>query len=154
METQQGNGQKRGLKPFTAGDPRINRKGRPKGFDEFRKMAQQIAGEKVTLADGNHMMVIEAILRSWAKSTEPALQKAFVEYCYGKPPEKLEVNQLEHKTVLRLHYAHEFPSEPSFRPEAFAKLPEDEQKRLTEKCGDSGVVPRSLPDGAGSQPIS
>lgn len=106
METKT-NGQGRGLKPFTVGDPRINRKGRPKGFDEFRRFAQQIAGEKVTLGNGNKITVIEAILRSWAKSREPVLQKAFVEYCYGKPPDRLEVNELAPKQTLILHYGHE-----------------------------------------------
>jgi len=66
------------LRPFVAGDPRINRRGRPKGFDEFRRLAQAIAHEKTTDGDGNTITVVESILRSWAKSKEPQLQKAFV----------------------------------------------------------------------------
>jgi hypothetical protein len=95
------------LRPFTKGDPRINRRGRPKSFDQFRELAQAIAQEMITDNDGNPMMVAESILRSWAKSKEPVLQKAFIEYCYGKPPEKLETTGLENKTTLILHYAHE-----------------------------------------------
>ena len=33
------------LKPFVKGDPRINRKGRPKSFDALRSLAQEIAHE-------------------------------------------------------------------------------------------------------------
>ena len=53
------------------------------------------------------MSCAEAILRSWAKSDEPQLQRAFVEYAFGKVPDKLETNPLENKTTLLLHYGHE-----------------------------------------------
>src|SRR6266481_5643549 len=33
----------------------------------------------------------------------------FIEYCYGKPPEKVEASGLENKTTLILHYGHERP---------------------------------------------
>jgi hypothetical protein len=97
------------LKPFTKGDRRINRKGRPKSFDEFRRLAQQIAHEKITDKDGEVMTRAEAILRGWTTSKQPVLQLAFIAYCYGKPPEKLEMNPLENKTRLILHWAHERP---------------------------------------------
>jgi hypothetical protein len=96
------------LKPFTKGDRRINRKGRPKSFDEFRRLAQQIAHEKVD-KDGELMTRVEAILRNWTTSKQPVLQLAFIAYCYGKPPEKLETTGLENKTTLILHYPHERP---------------------------------------------
>jgi hypothetical protein len=38
-------GQYRGLKPFTRGDVRINRKGRPKVFNEWRDLVQDILQE-------------------------------------------------------------------------------------------------------------
>ncbi len=64
MEKQR-NGQQRGLRNFVKGDPRINRSGRPKGFDAFRRAAQAIACEMVADNEGNKMRCVEAILRSW-----------------------------------------------------------------------------------------
>jgi hypothetical protein len=103
----QSNGQPRGLKPFVKGDLRINRHGRPRGFDQVRKLAQQISHEEVTLSNSQKISVAEAILRSWARSKEPALQRTFVEIAFGKVPDP-PANPLENKTTLILHYAHEF----------------------------------------------
>jgi hypothetical protein len=108
MENQQSNGQTRGLKPFSKNDPRINRRGRPRGFDELRKLAQQIASEMVTHSSGRKITLCEAILRSWARSEEPQLQRAFMECCYGRVPEKIEATGgFQNGTQLVLYYAHE-----------------------------------------------
>lgn len=84
------------LKPFKKGDPRINKKGRPKGFTQLRQLAQQIADEVAKTKDGreviidNHKVtVVEAILRQWAK--DPKRQQQFVEYAYGKVPQPVEM---------------------------------------------------------------
>ena len=53
------------------------------------------------------MTVVEDVLRSWAESPEPTLQKAFVEYAFGKVPDKIEATGLENKTNLILHFDHE-----------------------------------------------
>jgi hypothetical protein len=97
-------------KGFVKGDKRINRRGRPRSFDELRKLALQIAAENVIDAAGNNITRAEQLLRSWAKSRVPALQLAFAAYCWGKPPEKLEVNKLEPRTRLILHYGNELPA--------------------------------------------
>ena len=77
---------------FVKGDKRINRKGRPRSFDEVRKLAQAISHEEAKDADGNVSTVADAILRQWAQSKEPILQKAFIEYAFGKVPDKLEAS--------------------------------------------------------------
>jgi hypothetical protein len=80
-------------KPFQKGDPRINRKGRPKSFDALRELAQQIGHEPTQIVvDGHKVTVTEAILRQWAQSKNPQLQRAFIEIAYGKVPDKLDVN--------------------------------------------------------------
>src|SRR5215471_12990033 len=74
--------------PFKKGDARINRRGRPKNFDQFRALAQDIASGMIVTQDGQRMSVGESILREWAESDEPQLQRAFIEYAFGKVPDK------------------------------------------------------------------
>lgn len=87
----------RNSKSFTKGDPRINRNGRPKTFDAARELAQQIAHEVAKVGgnelvlDGHKVTVTEAVLRSWATSKDPRLQLAFMEWAYGKPPQRQEI---------------------------------------------------------------
>jgi hypothetical protein len=114
-ENHQRNGRTRGLKPFTRGDSRINRTGRPKGFDEMRKVAIQLACETVTLSNGRRVSCAEAILRSWLTSPEPTLQKLFLLYCFGPVPEnKVEATDLENRSpiILRLNYERPIIGQP------------------------------------------
>lgn len=79
---------------FEKGDPRINRKGRPKSFDALRELARAIGHEPAKVRgtnadlviDGHKVTVVEAILRQWAASGNPTLQRAFIEVAYGKVP--------------------------------------------------------------------
>ena len=69
-------------KGFTKGDPRINRNGRPKSFDQLRALAQQIAhetakaGGNTVVIEGHAVTVAEAVIRQWFQSKEFAKQKA------------------------------------------------------------------------------
>lgn len=83
---------------FVPGDPRINRRGRPRNFDKLRALAVGIAIEMATdeagapLVIGDHVATeIERLMRSWARSKNPILQRAFVEYAYGPPPRTVEL---------------------------------------------------------------
>lgn len=83
-------------KGFVKGDPRINRKGRPRTFDALRELAQQIAHETAKTKDGTPLKVneklvtvTEAILRQWA--TDKNRQEKFMWYAYGKVPDKIEI---------------------------------------------------------------
>jgi hypothetical protein len=91
------------LKPFKKGDPRINRKGRPKTFDALRALTQQIVHE-TAVKDGKpavyddgvnppHVMTnVEAIIRKWLGSGNPQLQRAAIEIAFGKVPENLNIS--------------------------------------------------------------
>jgi hypothetical protein len=85
-------------KPFTKGDPRINRKGRPKSFDGLRELAQLIGHEAVSVGD-KKLTVTEAILRQWAQSKNPILQRAFIEIAFGKVPDRTELTGADGKPL-------------------------------------------------------
>ena len=83
---------------FKKGDPRINRKGRPKSFDALRELAQQIGHEAVAVGD-KKLTVTEAILRQWAQSKNPQLQRAFIEIAFGKVPDRTELTGADGKPL-------------------------------------------------------
>lgn len=90
-------------RPFVKGDARINRKGRPKTFDALRREAIKLAGEIVVAqqAGGEEVELsrIHKILLDWAQSNDPQAQKLFVEYAFGKVPNKEEITGKDGKDL-------------------------------------------------------
>lgn len=95
-------------------DPRRWKYGKPKDFDALRELAQQIAHEAATRADGSPVVIggtktvdqetglaiivgghtatiAEMILRQWAQSGKPQLQQGFIEIAFGKVPTPIEI---------------------------------------------------------------
>jgi hypothetical protein len=83
---------------FVKGDPRINRKGRPKSFDQLRKLAVLVAAEQ---DDAGITRVLE-ILRDMAKSRDVAKQDKFLAYAYGKPRDELDITTGGDKIVVKI----------------------------------------------------
>lgn len=101
----------RGGKPFVKGDPRINRKGRPKSFDALRELASAISHEvakdkagETLVYSGHTLTIAELILRKWASSGDFRQQQAFIEIAYGKVPDKVEFDGDSGPLTLRVVY--------------------------------------------------
>jgi hypothetical protein len=103
------------LKPFTKGDKRINRKGRPKNFDGLRELGKLIGLETITAKDGSAMTRVELILRSWSMSNNYQLQKAYMEIVYGKVPDEINLKS-NNKIVFEVKYADELPNTTTKTP--------------------------------------
>jgi hypothetical protein len=89
------------LIPFTKGDSRINRNGRPKNLDAMRELAREMGYEPMDIrSDPNALTYIEAILRDWMKSKNFHKQLAFIQYAFGKVPDKLEVNREGNRVII------------------------------------------------------
>ena len=97
------------LIPFVKGDKRINRLGRPKNFDGMRRLAKLIGNEEtISKDDPVERSVIERILRKWSRSSETALQKAFVEIAYGKVPDNID-----HSGTIKIKVVYDKPRDNS-----------------------------------------
>ena len=84
-------------KGFVKGDPRINRRGRPKSFDQLRALAQQLAHEVARDANGQPIVVeghiatgAELILRAMMRDEKQ--RQEFLEIAFGKVPTQVDVN--------------------------------------------------------------
>jgi hypothetical protein len=94
--------------PFVKGDARINRNGRPRTFDAWRKLSIEIMREPAKDKNGDPIYIdghiatnAEMIARSWLK--DPKKQKDLVEAAFGKVPDVIDLKNTGDVT-LRVIY--------------------------------------------------
>lgn len=83
---------------FVKGDPRINRRGRPKSFDAVRKLVQKLANEDLIGEDGT---LLEKMLRAMLASPNAADRANILAYGWGKVKDEVETTG---ETVIRVEY--------------------------------------------------
>lgn len=86
------------LKPFKKGDPRINRKGKPKNIPGLRDLVLSILHEVATdkngqplVIDGHTATVIEAKVRQLIQSRNTQDTRIVFDYAFGKLVDKVEL---------------------------------------------------------------
>lgn len=89
---------------FSKGDPRINRKGRPKSFDAWRALTVAVLNEPAVGKDGEPIIIdghiatnAEMIARAWMR--DPKRQQALVEAAFGKVPQALDITMPDRITI-------------------------------------------------------
>jgi hypothetical protein len=126
-------------KGFVKGDKRINRKGRPRNFDALRELAQHIGQEphESGIAKERGWSRIEVILRSWAVSGEPQLQKAFVEIAYGKVKD-----EIAHSGSIRyeVEYLDDWRNEANQTAEAAFRAKDDSTEQGALQMAERGAT--------------
>lgn len=85
------------LKPFQPGDPRINRKGRPKTADALKALILSVLDEPAYVDDkpviiaGHHATRGEMMLREMINSRKPQDRQQILDRAYGKVPNNVNL---------------------------------------------------------------
>lgn len=77
-------------KPFKKGDPRINRKGRPKQLPELKALLDEVLGE-----EQNGITAAKAImmrLRTEAAKGNMRAIEIMLAYAYGRPKQQIDID--------------------------------------------------------------
>lgn len=89
------------LKPFQKGDPRINRRGRPRKSDLIAQLARSLLEEPVEIGQESQTITrLEAILREWLDSGNFQKKLAVIQYAYGKTPNEADVEDRDLSIVV------------------------------------------------------
>ena len=87
-------------------DPRINRNGAPRRFDELRALTLELLAENLELKKGDvvirTMTQAESILRDWILSRDAFKQNRVLEIGYGKVPDELH-HSYDEDEFIRKH---------------------------------------------------
>jgi hypothetical protein len=88
-------------------DPRRNMKGRPKAFDQWRELAQDIMQQIATNTkgqpltwNGEEITFAEFVLLTWAMDKKQ--QEKIVEAAFGKAPQKIEGTGDNGELIIRI----------------------------------------------------
>jgi len=89
------------LKPFTKGDPRINRRGRPPKSDLIAQLAQSLLEEPIEFGSEHQTITrLEAILREWLDSGNFQKKLAVIQYAYGRIPNEAAAEDRDIRIVV------------------------------------------------------
>ena len=87
---------KEDLIPFTKGDPRINRNGRPRVLPELKEVLNEILSEEITNQKGEKATRLEAILRTLNAKAQKGDIRAIQEVldrAFGKAKSSAEMEE-------------------------------------------------------------
>jgi len=89
------------LKPFQKGDPRINRRGRPRKSDLIAQLAKSLLEEPIEIGRENQTITrLESILREWLDSGNFQKKLAVIQYAYGRIPDESDVEDRDLRIVV------------------------------------------------------
>ena len=81
----------------------INRKGRPKDFDQLRSLVQELLGEKITVRKGGQstkLTRLENLILEMIAAKQAAEHTTVLQYGFGKVPDTVDITSKGESIVL------------------------------------------------------